>query len=78
MIFFKQTDQPWVRKGNIACAAFIAAEVGAILAILFLSKRDEARKRKRLECESSEDEAGVARLGRTGGYEEDGEDWDKK
>ncbi|WOO84359.1 Pantothenate transporter FEN2 [Vanrija pseudolonga] len=76
LIFFKQTDQPWVRNGNIACAAFIAAEVATIFGILFLSKRDEARKARLVDNSEGEGDDSVPRLTRTG-YE-DSEDWDGK
>ncbi|KAL1407842.1 hypothetical protein Q8F55_007278 [Vanrija albida] len=45
LIFFKQTDQPWVRNGNIAAASFIAAEILSVLGILYFSRRDQKRKR---------------------------------
>ena len=45
VLLFKQTEQPRVYKGNIAVSVATAASVGGLFAILFLSKRDEKRKR---------------------------------
>lgn len=45
VIFFKQTDQPAVFKGNVAVSVASGLLIVFIFLILYLSKRDERRAR---------------------------------
>jgi hypothetical protein len=55
VLLFKQTEQPYVHKGNIAASVASGLQVLGLVTILYLSTRDSKRREiARRESEPSE------------------------